>query len=132
MALNPNELFTSNDAAAKLRFFSKSTQPKEFATGAVTLVKGTPVAFDAVAKKWKVWADAGGDETNLIRAFVWPDDVVLNAADEVLGQVLMAGRVHAGDVALPAGELQADLDAALQAGLRERTGIIVEGLEEFH
>lgn len=131
MALGPNELFTSNTEAAKLRIFSTSTQPKTFATGAVTLAKGSPVAFDTVSKTWKIWANAGGDETNLIRAFIWPDDVKLDAADEVLGQVLMAGRVHAGDVVLPAGETQPNLDAALQAGVRERTGIIIEGLAEF-
>lgn len=131
MALQPNELFTSNTEPAKLRIFSESTQPKTFAAGAVTLAKGSPIAFDTVAKTWKVWANAGANETNLIRGFVWPDAVKLEAGGEVLGQVLMAGRVHAGDVPLPAGETQPNLDAALQSGVRERTGIIIEGLAEF-
>lgn len=132
MAFGDNELFTSNTPANKLRVFSRSTQPKTFAVGAVTLLKSTPVAFDTVSNTWKVWANAGANEVNLIRGFVWPDDIVLDAADEVLGQVMLAGRIHAADVALPAGETQNNLDAALKAGLRERTGIIVEGLEGFH
>lgn len=132
MALQPNELFTSNTEAAKLRIFSTSTQPKGFAAGAVTLAKGIPVAFDTVAAFWKVWANAGGNETNLIRGFVWADDIVLAAGGEVIGNVMLAGRIHAADVGLPAGENQGDLDAALAAGLRERTGIIVEGLVSFH
>lgn len=131
MALGPNELFTSNTPAAKLRVFSTSTQPKTFAVGSVTLPKATPVVFDTVSKTWKVWANAGANETDLIRGFLWPDELKLDAADEVLGQVMMAGRIHAKDVALPAGETQPNLDAALQSGLRERTGIIVEGLVEF-
>ncbi len=131
MALEDNELFTSNTEVAKLRVFSESTQPKTFAAGAVTFAPGTPVAFDTVTATWKVWAEAGINGNNLIRGFVWPDPVVLAAADEVQGQVMLAGRIHAVDVPLPAGELQADLDAALAGGLRERTGIIVEGLESF-
>lgn len=131
MAFGPNELFTSNTVAAKLRIFSTSTQPKTFAVGAITLALGTPVAFDIVAKTWKVWADAGADETNIIRGFIWPDAVKLDAADEVLGNVILRGRVHRDDVPIPAGENQSDLDDAMSAGLRDR-GIIMEGLEDFH
>ena len=131
MALQPNELFTSNTEAAKLRIFSTSTQPKTFAAGAVKLLKGIPVAFDTVAKFWKVWADAGANETDLIRGFVWADDIQLEAGGEVLGNVMLAGRIHAADVPLPGGETQPNLDAALQSGVRERTGIIIEGLAEF-
>lgn len=132
MAFGDNELFTSNTEVPKLRIFSKSTQPKTFAVGAVTFAPGTPVAFDTATATWKVWADAGINGNDLIRGFVWPDPVVLDAADEVLGQVMLAGRIHADDVVLPGGETQNNLDAALAGGLRERTGIIVEGLVSFH
>lgn len=133
MALGDNELFSSNTEAAKLRVFPEgATQPKTFAVGAVTILKGTPVAFDSVAETWKVFADAGAaTETDLIRGFVWPDDIVLDAGDEVLGQVMLRGRIHRDDVQLPAGETQANVDAAMAVGLRDRTGIIVEGLEKF-
>ena len=131
MAFGPNELFTSNTVAAKLRIFSTSTQPKTFAVGAVTLALGTPVAFDIVSKTWKLWANAGANEVNIIRGFIWPDAVKLDAADEVLGNVILRGRVHRDDVVLPGGETQPNLDAAMSAGLRER-GIIMEGLEDFH
>ena len=132
MALEPNELFASNTVGPDLRFFPEagSIQPKTFAAGAITLLKGTPIAFDSVALTWKIWEDSGANETGIIRGFVWPDDVKLEAGGEVLGQVFMKGRLHAADVVLPAGELQAGLDANLQLGLRER-GFIVEGLEKF-
>lgn len=132
MALGDNELFTSNTDAAKLRVSPKSVQPKTFAVGAVTILPGTPVAFDTVANTWQVFEQGGANEIDIIRGFVWPDKIVLDAADEVLGQVMLSGRIHRDDVVLPAGELQADVDAAMKAGLRENTGIIVEGLEGFH
>ena len=132
MALGDNELFSSNTEAAKLRVFPEgATQPKTFAVGAVTIAPGTPVAYDTVAETWQVFEEGGANEIDIIRGFVWPDPIVLDAADEVLGQVMLRGRIHRDDVQLPAGELQADVDAAMQAPLRANTGIIVEGLEKF-
>lgn len=69
-----------------------------------------------------------GNGANVARGFAWPDAITLDASDEVLRTVLLAGRVHRDDVPL-AGETQSDVDAAL-ASLRDK-GFIVEGLAAF-
>lgn len=132
MALKKTELFNSTSRAATLRFVpaNDAIQPKEFATGSTTLVPGLPVARNSSTGKWVVWANAGANETNIIRGFIWPDDVVLDASDEVLGNLMLGGTLHRDDVVIPGGETQGNLDIALASGLRER-GFIVQGLETF-
>lgn len=69
-----------------------------------------------------------GVALNEAQGFAWPDDVVLNAAGEILRTVMLSGRVHRDDVALN-GQSQAAVDAALVA-LRTK-GFTIEGLEAF-
>jgi len=68
-----------------------------------------------------------------VRGFIWPDEVTLDNASvgnkDVLAQVLLAGRVHYGDIVLPAGESENDLKTALRSGCRER-GLWIEGLTQ--
>lgn len=73
---------------------------------------------------------AGKDQSG-VRGFVWPDEVVLDADEEVLGQVMLAGRVHYADIVLPAGETESVLKADLQNNARS-LGLIIQGLEEVH
>lgn len=73
---------------------------------------------------------AGKDQSG-VRGFVWPDEVVLDSDEEVLGQVLIEGRVHYGDIVLPAGETESVLKADLQDNARS-LGLIIQGLEEVH
>jgi hypothetical protein len=75
------------------------------------------------------------NDTNVIAAFIAHDSVQLDAADEVLGVIMLTGEIHRDDVntaairALLAGTpSENELDTALkQASLREK-GIIVRGL----
>ena len=69
-----------------------------------------------------------GNALNVAQGFAWPDDIVLNAAGEILRTVMLSGRVHRDDVALN-GQSQAVVDAALVA-LRTK-GFTIEGLEAF-
>lgn len=70
--------------------------------------------------------------SNRIDGFVWPDDVVLEAAAEVLGQVMLGGRIHVGDTVVPATETRGSLDAALRDKQVRDSGFIIEGLVGFH
>lgn len=131
MALNPNELWQS--AAGEgggLRFFPEVNQPKEFAQGLLVLAKGTAVTYNTSTGKWQVFDADGMNGTNLVKGFVWPDDITLDADEEVLGQVMLTGRVHIADIPLVSGQYNlAELSANLQANARG-IGIIVEGLAQ--
>jgi len=73
-----------------------------------------------------------GDGVDVIAGFVWPDSIVLDDSgdgnEDVMGQVMLAGRVHYDDIVLPSGETQGVLDAALKSGPREK-GLFIYGLE---
>lgn len=68
---------------------------------------------------------AGG--AHRIRGFVYPDPITLDASDEVLGQVLLQGKLRYSDIQLPSGESQNDLDVALAQDCLER-GLVIDGL----
>lgn len=132
MTIKETVLLASQTGDAALRLHATYSSPKTFAnvTGGPTLPLGTPVTYDTSAAKWKVWTDGGANGTGTIRGLVWPEAIVLDATEDVIGQVMLEGRAHYEDIALPSGEDQADLDAALRVGdpsLRE-LGIHVEGL----
>lgn len=70
---------------------------------------------------------AGGNVTGII-GFLYPVDLTLSATKQTQATVMVRGMVLAGDVALPTGEDQADLDAALAALELEHGFLHVEGL----
>jgi hypothetical protein len=94
----------------------------EFATGSVTLPLNCPVVFDDTALIWKPLAHNGAAATGSIRGFVWPEAIVLDSSDEVLGVVMMAGDINYGDIntadiLTACGSIStANLKLALQAG----------------
>lgn len=136
MAFATNELFQSAAGLGSgLRVFPSSVQPKTFVGGTVLLPKLTPIAMLDDLSGWVPWDALGGAAGSaVIRGFVWPDEVQLVSGSEVLGQVMMGGRIHVDDVDLsqtPGPETVADLKIAMRLGLRER-GYVVEGLDNFH
>lgn len=136
MAYDPNEQFeTQPGLGSQLRIFPTSQQPKTFAAGTGTIANGTPVAFNTATKLWVVWTNGGVDGTGTIKGFLNVHEVegehTLVVGSETLANVMLTGRIHRDDVVLPAGELQADLDAALAGGGVRELGIIVEGLAKF-
>lgn len=136
MAYNePDQFASAAGVGSGLRVWPRTIQPKTFASGSALLAKLTPVAFNSSTEFWVVWTNGGANDTGTIRGFVWPDDVQLDAGGEVLGQVLIEGKVHYDDIVLPAGEMQANLDTALITpgadglSLRDR-GIILQGIDK--
>lgn len=67
-----------------------------------------------------------------IDGFIWPDAVVLDSDEEVLGQVMLGGRIHHDDIPVASGFLQGALTAALKDKQVRDSGFIIEGLEGFH
>lgn len=128
MALETNELFSEQTRAAFPRIDPVHVYSKKLSaiTGAPELAVGTPMAFDTAADDWVPWVDGGANGTGTIRAFVYPDAIATSATEEVLGQLMVAGTIHGADVVDRYAD-QATLDAALKAGLSERS-LYVTGL----
>lgn len=129
MALGPNELFRQTTRAAAKRFVSEHIAPKKFAAaaGGPTLAQLTPVAYDTVTNNWKVWANAGANGIAVIRGFIAEyTGATLDATNETLHNVIMAGTIYAQDVVLPGGETQANLDALLTTVMRDK-GFTIQG-----
>ena len=132
MALDSNELYASASKDPFPRIVPVHQYPKKFGAvaSAPELAVGTPLAFDSDNDQWVVWSN-GGTVTGVdtIRGFVYPLPVQLDASDEVLGIVMVAGEIHYDDIVLPSGETEADLKTAIRANLAAR-GLYVVGLTE--
>lgn len=131
MAYSANQQFQSaNGKGSGLRAFPDSVQPKTFASGSGTLAALTPVAFNTSTSKWVIYASGGANGTGTISGFVWPDAVVLDGSNEVLGNVMLGGRIHLDDIPIVSGYTLAQLKASLISDARSR-GFIIEGLADF-
>lgn len=146
MALGNNELFSGVTRGPSLRMASEHSAPKTMAAtvGAPFLKTGTPVYFDSMASLWKVWTngqivDGFVDfQTALLGSTVVTPNVdpasgtvaegiQLSASVDVHAVIMLRGRIHYDDIVLPAGEMAANLQAALRDGLI-KAGLIVQGL----
>lgn len=126
MALGDNELFSSNDGrGSSERVVPTSIQPKKFATGAADIPRLAIVAYNTSTGFWVPWVDGASNGAGVMKGLVWPDIIELDSSDEVLGHVMLRGKVHHDDVALN-GEAQADVTAELQEFARD-LGIDVQG-----
>lgn len=69
---------------------------------------------------------------NLIRGFVWPEEITLDATNQVQGQVMISGRIPLRYITdtVDAGDVAA-LEAELKRNALDR-GIIVEDLVNIH
>lgn len=135
MAYDPNEQYSEADGLGSgLRAYALTIQPKTFAAGAGTLAELTPVQFNTSTGFWEVWS-ADPDSTNSnagqVRGFTWPDKTVLVSGAEVLGNVMLQGKIHYDDIVLPYNEDEADLIADLTANARA-LGLIIQGLPAVH
>lgn len=134
MALNANDLLSeAAGLGSSLRFFPTSVQPKTFDPGSGSIPKGTMVAILTATGFIVPFVSGAVDGSEVMVGFAWPDDVVLNAADEVLGNVMMEGRLHVLDIisttTVPAGtETLAELKAELVLNARA-LNFIVEGFD---
>ena len=131
MAYNPNDLRVAGTAHPQpLRASAEAIRPGTFAAGSGTLAPLTAVAFNSSTNKWGVWATGGSNDTATIRGFVWPDPVVLDSDEEVLGQIMVKGRLHIDDVPAVGGTAD-QIKTALRATALAR-GFIIDGLTQAH
>jgi len=131
MATQKTELFESRSGlSSQLRVEALTIQPRKFATGSGTLAQLTPVAFNTSTLKYVPWDQDGSNGTNVIEGFVWPDAIVLDGSDEVLGNVLLGGKLHFDDLPaatdVDANATAAGWNAALRAA--KTFGLYVEGV----
>jgi len=136
MALKDNELLSSTTVKPFPRMTPYRVHVKEFATaaGSPTYKKGTPVGVVTASGKWTDLDGNGVDGSEVISGFVYPDDIVADATDEVLGKVMIEGEVHYDDleamrVATDIDATSAELLAALRIGPRS-LGLHVRGLTQ--
>lgn len=130
MAFAANQLLSSNTPTDRPtpRCAAEHIQPKTFASGSGTLAALTPVAYNTSTQKWVQWANGGANGTGSIMGFVWPDPVILDGANEVIGQVCMEGDIHFDDIPVVGGTL-AQLKTACET-LRD-LGFTIQGLPNF-
>ena len=144
MAVQPKELFsnTTKNSYPRIRPAADGAAPKRFdgVAGAPPLLVGTPVAYDTSVNLWVKMDDAGSNGANIIRGFVYPDDIELHASNETIGSVMIKGTIHRDDVIdhntdtpqSAAGD--PGVDGALAGGegtpTPEELGLIVQGLKD--
>ena len=135
MAYATNELYSTNDVGDRSYGVEvKTIQPKTFAASVVspTYPVLTPVAFNTATNFWTAWVSGGANGTGTILGFVWPDETVMDAADEVLANVLIEGKILYSDIeaaVLSRGvETAANLKTSLRSGPRTQ-GLIIQGLD---
>lgn len=127
MALNPNELFSSNSPVSTSRTEAHRVKVCKFGQGTGTLPINAPVAFNTSTGFFVPWDADGANGAALLKGIVFPDPIVLDSDEEVLGQVMFEGIVHADDVKAATSEADADVEAELRAEAR-LLGIHVQGL----
>lgn len=93
-------------------------------TGAGSLTGGAGTATVATST-----AGVSATGKNVVRGFVFPDAIVLDATNDVLGVVMLRGGIHYDDIVLPAGESANTLKAALREGPRS-LGLDINGLSQ--
>lgn len=143
MALENVELFGGPTTKAQTpRMSARALKVVKFASGSALLPVGTPVVYDTSANTWKPYVQAGANETNVIRAFLYERPLQLSGTGEQLGVVLIRGEVYAPDVNTAATRAvmggspsAANVDTALRTNnaagptLRE-LGIDIRGLTQ--
>lgn len=137
MALDPNELFsTVSRGDIQPRAVIEAIQPKDFAGGAGDdltdpLPALTPVAKNTSTGKWAPWDANGGNGLDVCRGFT-SEEVQLKNGVEVIGNVIMRGKIHYEDIlaAVEARgvEVEADLLTELATTVLRDAGILVYGL----
>jgi hypothetical protein len=142
MALETNELYSSNTAEDQLRLFpaDHGIMPKTFdaVAGGASLVQGVPVSFNTSTSLWEVFTQGGTNGTNVISGILM-EPITLDDSggddNEVLGNVMILGVMHRDDIntaairALCGGSpTEGNLDTALGAATMREKGLIVEGL----
>jgi len=115
-----------------LRVIPISIHPKTLANVAAAPLYPTltPMAFNTATGFWVVWATGGANGTGSIGGFL-AEPTQTDAVGEVLANMLMEAKIHAGDIPTPAGQTLANLRIALRVGMRA-LGFDISGLDDVH
>lgn len=117
MATQKTVLNNEQTVTADERFAPTTVAVKKFAVaGAIkTLPVGTLLAYNTSTLGYVEWATGGANGTGIPRGLVYPDPIEVTTAGEVLGNVMMRGKVHR-DAIVSDGGTPTQIDAALTAG----------------
>jgi len=127
MAIKKTEGFSSYPGLGPgLRIAPKTVQSRAFIAGSGTLAPLTAVGMVTATGIYRAYAHAATDGSQIIRGFVYTEAVVLDATDEVLGNIMLEGKAHFDDVVLGGAATVAQFKAALRAA--HGFGLIVEGI----
>ena len=131
MAFTANEQFstvTPNNACP--RAIPTHIQAKQFANsgGAETLAPLTLVAYNTSTLKWGVWATGGANGTGTVAGLVGWNGILLDATNDVLGNVFLGGEFHIDDIPVVGGTL-AQIKTALEVA--RPLGFIITGYAAF-
>lgn len=133
MALITNEQYQSNTPNTVPPVDAHVIQPKvlEADAAAPTLQRLTMMAFNTSTGFWGAWDPAGINGLDDFKGLLWPDEVDLDAADEVIAQMLISGRVRREDVVVSPSvtATSGQIDDELRAKARN-LGIYVQNLTE--
>lgn len=135
MALQPKDLGGSVTPfpESSVRLVAKDNKAVKLAAHAsadTEFAIGTPVNESTTPGTYEIWNETAEAAGRKLAGFIHPVAHTQLAAGETLVVVMTRGDVHRDAVPLPAGELQADLDAALQDSDLKSRGFNVFGLED--
>lgn len=146
MALETNELYSTNTAGPTLRY--QVAQDRQQAvtiaaiSGAPVLERLTPMAFNSTSKQWVPWTTGvtSPNYVGVIRGFLisgnlddegddFNDVVQTSATDEVLGVIMLGGQLHIDDVPLYSTNTLDQVKAAIEASaLMDR--FVIQGMDD--
>lgn len=131
MALEPKDLGATTNVfpESSVRIVPRHNKAVKLLqiAGAPILELGFPLQESGTPGSYEPWANVGGKE---ISAFISPRRHQASATGETLVVVMIEGDIHRDAVQLPAGEVQANLDAKLRSVELRRRSLLVFGLED--
>lgn len=130
MAVQPENLRDVVTVGAALRIASTQQDVVTFAIGGAdkVLVKGTAIAYETTTDTIKEWATGGANGLADVHGIIWPRDVKVLTAGEVLGAIMIRGNAHVGDIISDGGTV-AQLKTALRDPLIRNKGLHIDGLD---
>lgn len=130
MAVIPLNLRDVVTVGAALRIASTQQDVVTFAIGGAdkVLPKGTVIAYETTTDTIKEWATGGSNGLADVFGIVWPRDVKVLTAGEVLGAIMIKGNAHVGDLQSDGGTV-AQLKTALRDPEVRKLGLHIDGLD---
>lgn len=86
--------------------------------------------FSSLVGNVHVLSQIQAGDVDEIQGFVWPDNVMVEVAEDTIGNVMLAGRIHVDDIAVDASRNLGSIKASMRLFGR-RSPYTIEGLERF-